>query len=151
MPCLPEFYYSAEIQEIQELAWSNRVRLVWVLGQCGIHGNEEADAHARAVTSSAFVGPEPCLPFAPSSAKRREREWLLKSHCSSWSMETACRQTRMWLKKPNPGLTRYLLRLPRSKLRDFGGTHNWTLSIKQVSAQRGSYRRAYLHRFMAHF
>jgi hypothetical protein len=23
----------------------------------------------------------------------------------------------MWLKKPNPGLTRYLLRLPRSKLR----------------------------------
>jgi hypothetical protein len=28
-------------------------------------------------------------------------------------METACRQSRMWLKKPNPGL----LRLPRSKLR----------------------------------
>jgi hypothetical protein len=33
------------------------------------------------------------------------------------SLETACRQSRMWLKKPNPGLTRYLLRLPRSKLR----------------------------------
>jgi hypothetical protein len=30
---------------------------------------------------------------------------------------TACRQSGMWLKKPNPGLTRYLLRLPRSKLR----------------------------------
>jgi hypothetical protein len=30
-------------------------------------------------------------------------------------LETACRQSRMWLKKPNPGLTSYLLRLPRSK------------------------------------
>jgi hypothetical protein len=42
---------------------------------------------------------------------------FLKSHCTSWSLETAFHQSRMWLKKPNPGLTRYLLRLPRSKLR----------------------------------
>jgi hypothetical protein len=32
-------------------------------------------------------------------------------------LETACRQSRILLKKPNPGLTRYLLRLPRSELR----------------------------------
>jgi hypothetical protein len=63
------------------------------------------------------VGLEPCLPLAPSSFKGREQEWLLKSHCASLSLETACRQSRMWLKKPNPGLTRYLLRLPRPKLR----------------------------------
>jgi hypothetical protein len=46
----------------------------------------------------------------------RQREWLPKSYCASWSLETACGQS-MWLKKPNPGLTIYLLRLPRSKLR----------------------------------
>jgi hypothetical protein len=97
----------------QELALSNRVRLVWVPGPCGIHGNEEADALARAGSSSALVVPEPYLLFAPSSVKRREWEWLLKSHCASWNLETACRQSRMWLKKPNPGLTRYLLRLDR--------------------------------------
>jgi hypothetical protein len=102
---------------LQELVLSNRVRLVWVLGHCSIHGNEKADALARAESSYAFVGPEPCLPLAPSSVKRRERKWLLKSHCTSWSLETAWRQSRMWLKKPNPGFTRYLLRLPRSKLR----------------------------------
>jgi hypothetical protein len=53
-----------------------------------------------------------CHPLAPSSVRQREWEWLFKSHCTSWSLETACRQSRMWLKKPNPGLTRYLLRLP---------------------------------------
>jgi hypothetical protein len=41
----------------------------------------------------------------------------------------------MWLKKPNPGLTRYLLKLAR--IEDFGGTHNWTLFIQQASAQHG--------------
>jgi hypothetical protein len=79
---------------------------------CGIHGNEEADAFARSGSSSVFVEPEPCLPLAPSSVRRRERYRLFKSHCASWSL-----QTRMWLKKPNPRLTRYLLRLPSSKLR----------------------------------
>jgi hypothetical protein len=88
-----------------------------VPGHCGIHGNEEAEALARAKSSFDFVGLETCFSLAPSSVKRRDREWLLKSHCASWSLETAFCQSRMWLKKPDPGLTRYLLRLPRSKLR----------------------------------
>jgi hypothetical protein len=56
---------------LQSLALSNRAQLVWVPGYCGIHGIEEADALARAASSSAFVGSEPCLPLAPSSVKRR--------------------------------------------------------------------------------
>jgi hypothetical protein len=76
---------------LQELALSNRVRLVCVPAHCGIHGNEEADELARAGSNSAFVGPEPSFPLAPSSVKQREREWLFKSHCTSWSLETACR------------------------------------------------------------
>jgi ribonuclease HI len=56
---------------------------VWVLGHYGIHGNKEADALAKAGSSSAFVEPEPCIPLAPFSVKRRERVWLLKSHCAS--------------------------------------------------------------------
>jgi hypothetical protein len=40
MPCLPELYYSAQCRDaLQEMALSNRVRLVWVPGHCGIHGN----------------------------------------------------------------------------------------------------------------
>jgi hypothetical protein len=52
------------VDSLQELSLSNRVRLVWVPGHCGIHGNEEADVLARAGASSAFVGSEPCLPLA---------------------------------------------------------------------------------------
>jgi hypothetical protein len=44
-------------------------------------------------------------------------EILLKNWFCPWNLETACRQSRMWMKKPNPVLTRYLLRLPRSKFR----------------------------------
>jgi hypothetical protein len=51
---------------LQELPLSNRVRLVWVPGHCGIHGNE-TDALARAGSSSDYVEPEPCLLLAPSS------------------------------------------------------------------------------------
>jgi hypothetical protein len=40
---------------LQELALSNRVRLVWVSGQYGINGNEEADTLAIVGSSSAFV------------------------------------------------------------------------------------------------
>jgi hypothetical protein len=41
---------------------------------CGFLDTEEADALARVGSSSAFVDPEPCLPLAPSSVKRRERK-----------------------------------------------------------------------------
>jgi hypothetical protein len=65
---------------VQELAMSNKVRLVFVPGHYGIHENQEVDAFARARSNSALVGPEPCLPLAPSSVKWCEREWVLNSH-----------------------------------------------------------------------
>jgi hypothetical protein len=38
---------------------------MWDPRHCDIHGNEETNALARAVSSFAFVRPEPCLPLAP--------------------------------------------------------------------------------------
>jgi ribonuclease HI len=62
---------------LQELVLSNRVRLVWVPGHCGIHGNEEANALAREGSSSTFVGLEPYFTLPSSTVKWRERESLL--------------------------------------------------------------------------
>jgi hypothetical protein len=101
---------------LQELALSNRNRLVWVFEHCGINGNKKPDAITRARSGTVFVRLESYLPLVPSSDKRSKWEWLLKSHSASWSLETACRQSRIWLQKPNPGLTTYLLKLPRSEL-----------------------------------
>jgi hypothetical protein len=84
----PELYYSAKIHLRN---WFCLTEFNWFV-HYGIHGNEEADALARAGSSPAFVRPEPCLSLAPSIVQRRQREWLLKSHCAAWSFETACRQ-----------------------------------------------------------
>jgi hypothetical protein len=85
-------------------------------GHCGIHGNEDADALARAELRSAFVGPEPCLSLAPSSVRQREREWLLNHTAphGAWRLLVVSRESG---EKSKPGLTRYLLKLLRSKLR----------------------------------
>jgi ribonuclease HI len=51
---------------------SNRIRLVWVPGHCGIHENEEADALAETESSSVVLGLEPCFLLAPSYVEHRE-------------------------------------------------------------------------------
>jgi hypothetical protein len=95
---------------LQKLALSNRVRLVWVPGHCGIHENEEADALARAGSSSAFVGRSFVFRWHLRVSGRGSGSGYL-NHTTSHGAK------RLRLKKPNPGL----LRLPRSKLRIFVG------------------------------
>jgi hypothetical protein len=58
---MPELYCSSGIR------FRNWLCLTELTGHCGIHGNEEADALARAGSSSAFVGPEPCFTLASVS------------------------------------------------------------------------------------
>jgi hypothetical protein len=59
--------YSAEIR------FRNWLRLT-EFDCCASLDTEEAEALARAGSSSAFVGPKPCLPLALTNVKRRERE-----------------------------------------------------------------------------
>jgi hypothetical protein len=83
---------------LQELALSNRVRLVWVPGHCGILGMRRPTHLARTGSSAVFVGRS--LVF----------RWHFRlSGGGSGSLETGWFESRMWQKKPNPGFTRYLL------------------------------------------
>jgi hypothetical protein len=99
---------------------------VWVPGHCDIHGNEEADALARAASSLVFVGPEPCLPLTPSSVRQREREWF-KITLHRMELGDCLSLFENVAKKAQSMFDEILTE-------DFGGTHNWTLSIKQAFA-----------------
>ncbi|KAJ8915686.1 hypothetical protein NQ315_000620 [Exocentrus adspersus] len=46
---------------LAELGQSNKIRLVWVPGHCGVTGNEEADALARKGSTDIFTEPEPAV------------------------------------------------------------------------------------------
>jgi hypothetical protein len=85
---------------IQELALSRRVRLVWVPGHMHMRRltwgrNLVISWHLRVSSGGSGTG--------------------YLNHIGPHGPH--CHQSRIWLKTPNPGLTRYLLRLPRSKLR----------------------------------
>jgi hypothetical protein len=104
MPCLPESYYSAEILFRN---WLCPTKFDWCESlDIGIHGNEMA---------AAFAGPEPCLPLAPSCVKRRSVSGYLNHTApnGAWRLLVVSREYD--LRSSIPGLTRYLLRLPRSK------------------------------------
>jgi hypothetical protein len=129
MPYLPELNYSAEILFrnwlcLTDFDWCASLKTVVSMGSL-----------------SALVRPELCFPLAISSVERRKREWLFKSHCALWSLETACCNSRMWLNVvAQSRLEKILTEAVQIQIENFGGTHNWKLSIKQASAQHGSYR-----------
>jgi hypothetical protein len=89
MPCLSELYYSAEI------LFRNWLCLT------------EFDWYGSLVVSIGIR--------KPTHLQERDqvlllwgRSLVLRWHFRvSWSLETACRQSKMWLKKPNLGLTRH--------------------------------------------
>jgi hypothetical protein len=72
MPCLPELYYNVKILFrnwlcLTEFNWCGSLDTVVSIEMRSPTHLQELD-HG---SSSAFVGPEPCLPLAPSSVKRR--------------------------------------------------------------------------------
>jgi hypothetical protein len=86
---------------LQGLSIYNRVQLCWVPGHCGIIGNEEADSMMVEVGSKFnFCGPKPCLPVPKSLMTRVTKEWLSGNHLFYWNLESGCRQSKVWIKRP---------------------------------------------------
>jgi hypothetical protein len=57
---------------------------------------------------------------APSSARQREREWLFKSHCTSWSLLSV----ENVAEKAQSRLDEILIEAAYIQIEYFGGTHN---------------------------
>jgi len=61
---------------LKTLASFNSVRLIWILGHCGIAGNEKVDMLAKQASSFCFAGPEPSV---------GKRVSIVYSYISSWA------------------------------------------------------------------
>lgn len=56
-------------ERVTRLFTSNYVKLLWVLGQNGVQGNDGADALVKLGSLENAVGPEPVLPDSASVAR----------------------------------------------------------------------------------
>ena len=107
---------------LDRFAAQNELQLVWVPGHSGVPGNERADSLARLGSSTAFTGPEPCLPITTQTVKTHLQQWLRWRHTREWRLRQDCRQGRELLSgAPSPSQIKRILRLSRVLLSDFTG------------------------------
>jgi ribonuclease HI len=85
------------------------VCLQWVQGHNGTDGNKMADFMADKGAILAIEGPEPFLPFASANAKMAEKEALIDNWTIYWTNLTQCRQTKLFMPKPDQPLSTKLL------------------------------------------
>ena len=63
------------INQINSVAQSNQLALIWVPGHSGIHGNKKADEMANIGAALETMGPDPAPPISLSYIKAKIREW----------------------------------------------------------------------------
>jgi len=68
---------------LQQLAFYNIIRLVWVPGYCVVPDNKIANALARNASATHFIGPEPFLGVGTMMVQKEIRVWGTKEqfHC----------------------------------------------------------------------
>jgi hypothetical protein len=82
------------------LAGWNEVILAWVLGQCGIPGNEEADRLARQVSGLPLQGSDPALRIPRCSVREAIWAWTMKQHLCTLRDLTGHRHGKLFISGP---------------------------------------------------
>jgi ribonuclease HI len=85
------------------------VCLQWVQGHNGPDGKEMADFMANKGAILAIEGPDSFLPFASANAKMAEKEALINNWTFYWTNLKQCRQTKLFMPKPDQPLSKKLL------------------------------------------
>src|SRR5262249_42583850 len=104
-------------ERLNILGQSNDVRITWVPGHVGGEGNELADYLARKATHTPFIGHKYALGCQLEVVKLKVKGELTSRHIDSWAEVDGCRQSKMFLKGPDPKRAKWLLGLSRKELK----------------------------------
>jgi ribonuclease HI len=103
---------------LSALAVANAVKLRWIPGHSDYFGNEEADGLAKEAALSVVEGPEPFIGIPLAACRYESAEWADALAADIWTDCSGCRQSKIFLSSPSRSITRTLLSLPRSAIRN---------------------------------
>jgi len=93
------------------------LHLSWVKAHASSHRNNWVDGLAKAgATQDTDMGPFPRADIPLSFLKKVIRDRQQDRWGEEWTAHPTCRQTKLWLPAPNPGLSRAVLLLDRVEL-----------------------------------
>jgi ribonuclease HI len=108
-------------ENLETLAESNLVTLVWVPGHSSIEGNEKADELARKGSEKGALGPEPTIGLHAGSVKALLKRKTEEEHQKAWEGLQTCRQAKEFLVGCKLSTTKYLLGLDKKSIRTMVG------------------------------
>jgi hypothetical protein len=81
-------------RRLNALSTENTVKVKWVRGHAGTHGNEVADQLAKEGALMPFEDPEPAVGVSPAAVRGCIRSVSLAKHDALWHLSNSCRQTK---------------------------------------------------------
>jgi len=106
---------------LQTVALTNRLKIVWIRAHSNIRGNDLADARAKEAANGSPIGPEPFLPIDYSRARDAVGKWLTNRCRLTWQGVFGCEHTKKFLVNYNLKFTKQVLNLSKSNLRTVTG------------------------------
>jgi ribonuclease HI len=105
------------VDALSALASLNEVNLVWVPGQCGIPGSEEADKLARQASVMPLLGPELALGIPRCSAREAIKNWTEYQHYIAQKDLPGHRHGKLFIGRPCTRRAEDLLKLSKHQLK----------------------------------
>ena len=109
------------IAELETLAQTNKVSLLWVPGHTRISGNEEADTLAKAGSCNTMIGPEPCFGLGRHTIRQHLREMENNHKLQHWETQDGMRQAKALIQGFNHKRFKAMISIGKNQIRILTG------------------------------